>query len=90
MNNISSNSPFTFHHIICGCVCGVLVGLPCSVQILEDVDVWSKVDHVLFTAAVRHLDERVKAADGRAEDVPFITVETRQIRHGENLRGEDG
>lgn len=33
----------------------VLVG---ALKILKDVDVWGKVDHVLFPTAVRHTDER--------------------------------
>lgn len=73
----------TFHHVRCCCVCGVLVSLSYSAQILQNVDVWCKVDHVLFPAAVRHLDQGVQAADGGAEDVTFIAMETRQIRHDE-------
>lgn len=74
----------TFHHVVFGPVLGVPVRLSGSVQVLEDVDVWCKVDHVLFTAAIRHLDQRVQATDGRAEDVAYITMETRQIRRSEN------
>lgn len=69
--NVTSCPQFTCHHVRCGSVCGVLVILACSAQILENVDVWRKVDHVLFPAAIRHLDQRVQAADGRAEDVTF-------------------
>lgn len=73
----------TFHHVRCCCVCDVLVSLSRSAQILQNVDVRCKVDHVLLPAAVRHLDQRVQAADGGAEDVTFIAMETRQIRHDE-------
>lgn len=59
----------TCHHEARGSVRGLLVVLARGQEILENVDVWRKVDHVLLSAAVRHLDQRVQAADGRTQDV---------------------
>ena len=76
----------TFHHVVYGPVHSVLVGLTRGVQVLEDVDVWSKVDHVLLTAAGGQLDQGVQAADGRAEDVAFVTSDMERKHQGEERR----
>ena len=44
----------------------LLVGL---LQVLHDVDVGGKVQHVLLAAAVGHPQQVLQAADGRAHDV---------------------
>lgn len=68
----------TLHHVVYGLVCGFLAILSCGVQILENVDVWCKVNHVLFPTAIRHLDQWVQTTDGWTEDITFIEMETRK------------
>lgn len=50
-----------------------MVSLSRRGQILDDIYVGSKVDHVLLPATRRHLDEGLQALDGRSKDVTFST-----------------
>lgn len=66
-----TTSGVTCGHERGGSVRGVPRRLSRRAQIPQDVDVGGEVDHVLLPAAVRHLDEVIQAADGRAEEVTF-------------------
>lgn len=59
--------------------------LATGLQILQDIDIWCKVDHVLLPAAIRHLDQRVQAADGRAEEVSCRSISKEEEEEEENI-----
>lgn len=64
---VRSDSELTFLQVAHSLVPQLLLVLGRLVQVLEDVDARSKVDHVLLPTAKRHLNQGVQVADGQGQ-----------------------
>lgn len=51
--------PNTFNHVLSGFLLQVRCKIICNSKILLNKDVGSKVQHVLFAASVRHLEQGI-------------------------------
>lgn len=79
----------TSHHELNGPVHRLLLRPPLAagLQVLQDVDVWCKVDHVLLTTTIRHLHQRVQATDGRAKEISWSSTTKEEEQEEEQERG---
>ncbi len=71
VSELEDYTMFTFHHVAHSFVAGPFIGLLGASHVLENINIWSKMDHVLLSTTVRHLNERVQIANGRAQNVTF-------------------
>lgn len=78
----------TSHHELSGPVNSLLLLplLAAGLQVLQDVDVGCKVDHVLLATAIRHLDQRVQATDGWAQEISWRSTTKEEEEEKEDSR----
>lgn len=68
----------TFHHVAQSPAPDLFIVLVWLIQVLENINTWSKVDHVLLPTTKRHLNQWIQFVHGQGQDITCV----KQYRDG--------